>query len=929
MTTNRAIFLALVAAVLPLRALAQTPTPAITCGGGETSLSIELSTSADDARISAGGAATYPPDCTAANETSYSLARRGLDGGSYYSAITAMRFDSTGLIPAGNVIMSARLRLYLLDTFYADTDSRNIDFRYYDGANWSITCDDYATDATGTAAHASAIGDYSATLNAYNDFALSNVDSIAVNGYTGFRAWVSGGEPSGDNKLEWKQGDEAADRPILEICYKAATPTSTPTETGTSTPTATPTITPTITPTDTPTSTPTETPTITATPTNTPTVTKTRTVTPVVVGTIGVSELVTLASGENRIHGLYHGGGKLWGSTISSPAKILRFNAPATDLTDYDVATFDSDGYHNNGIDVVYANGHAYVQFSGESTRLTIAEVDATTLAISSFASVDLGGAYGSNGSLATDGTYLYSVTGSTIYKFALADGSLDRSQALGVSQSHALRYDGTWLWATTTSVPNYLLQIDPSDLSIDASQAFTTGTDFTTDDFAVTDPTYVFVGLEAGTLLFRFPKADISGYDSVDVTVETHYSVMKRVSYVWSVFGSTDPAWEGILARTNPTTLATGVYSFDTPGIYAPNELVFDDNGYAYLSTFTAPAQVFRVEELPGEPSYTPTSTPTPTITLTPTITPTRTITPTYTHTPTPTWTVACPSGGVGAIVSMAAETDDYGVTSGDVCSSGTSYQQVTWIAGTYWKNLLSKWDTDAAVPAGNVVVSAAYRFRTLAVMSTDHLNFCGGNYDWDDPNADCDASDDAHSQTCDVFDVAISTINTATWNRIVASPDWVDPAGTTYLRTLVSPGAWSGNNYVETYEHGSTFGGGQVELCYATPTETPVGPTHTPTPTRTPALTSTPTRTITPAGAVCSIRGQTDCAIPEGYIPRGMPATGGQARFTFFGAPPLTTAEIALLSPSNGDMVYNTTTNKIQAYINGGWRNVDDSAP
>ncbi len=41
------------------------------------------------------------------------------------------------------------------------------------------------------------------------------------------------------------------------------------------------------------------------------------------------------------------------------------------------------------------------------------------------------------------------------------------------------------------------------------------------------------------------------------------------------------------------------------------------------------------------------------------------------------------------------------------------------------------------------------------------------------------------------------------------------------------------------------------------------------------------------------------------------------------------LTTTERNALTPSNGDLIYNTTANKIQAYQNGGWINLDTGAP
>ena len=41
-------------------------------------------------------------------------------------------------------------------------------------------------------------------------------------------------------------------------------------------------------------------------------------------------------------------------------------------------------------------------------------------------------------------------------------------------------------------------------------------------------------------------------------------------------------------------------------------------------------------------------------------------------------------------------------------------------------------------------------------------------------------------------------------------------------------------------------------------------------------------------------------------------------------FRLPSLTSVQISSLTAANGDMVYNTTTNKAQIYVNGAWGNI-----
>jgi predicted TIM-barrel enzyme len=59
-----------------------------------------------------------------------------------------------------------------------------------------------------------------------------------------------------------------------------------------------------------------------------------------------------------------------------------------------------------------------------------------------------------------------------------------------------------------------------------------------------------------------------------------------------------------------------------------------------------------------------------------------------------------------------------------------------------------------------------------------------------------------------------------------------------------------------------------------------------------------------------------------PDGVIVTGG-ATGGPFRL-----PTFTNTQRDALSAVNGDMIYNSTDNRIQAYVNGAWRRIDDSA-
>jgi hypothetical protein len=97
-------------------------------------------------------------------------------------------------------------------------------------------------------------------------------------------------------------------------------------------------------------------------------------------------------------------------------------------------------------------------------------------------------------------------------------------------------------------------------------------------------------------------------------------------------------------------------------------------------------------------------------------------------------------------------------------------------------------------------------------------------------------------------------------------------------------------------------------------TPTQTPAVATPTPTTQTFPLPTSTP-------GALppCVISSQPNCAIPAYSAP--LSRTPGRAMFSFFGAPSMTTSQRDALQPSDGWMIYNEDTQRVEVRRNGAW--------
>ena len=627
-------------------AQAQTPTPAISCGGGETALNIQPSASADDGYLyhNTGASAYGDITCDTVDTATTMDATRSLWSGKYYANIALVDFDATGLIPAGAVINSAALRIYPAST--NDTNSRNLDVRYYDAAQWPIDCTDWVAAPAGTTAFSTAISGIATSV--WTSFALSNLGSISTTGKTGFRVFVDGGEPTGLNKVSlWTLNTSPPRPPLLELCYAEVTATPTATETNTPTPTNT--------------------------PTATPTSTKTPTATPVLAGTLTIADSCTMPAGVNYFHAWFYVDSihKFFGATFTSPSKLVRFNDPDDLCTGgegvaYDTLTFPSDGKHAGASDAFYDAGtdSIYVMHNAAGQPLTISKVNPTAMTAVDLIS-DLS-YQGNFGSITTDGTYLYVVTNRPtdyVLKYNLTTGAyVNRSGALAAG--HAIRYDGTNLWVTTLGSPASIFKVIPSTLAYTWA-TFASGDNQATDDLHVSDSTYVWVGIEGSTNMVRVTKADLSLLNVPTFTLPS-WGVWRDVTYIWSMTGS-NPAYA---VRVDPVTTPTvTVWGFSSY-VRGSNELAFDNQNRAFITFYTAPAQVVRINLLAGEPTFTPTNTTTPAAsnTPTPTLTPTGSATPTNTNTPTSTPTNT-------PTVTLTPTPQPYCCGSGTACYSAVDY--------------------------------------------------------------------------------------------------------------------------------------------------------------------------------------------------------------------------------------------------------------
>ncbi len=175
----------------------------------------DIAADADDGLVYANPAGSYPPSCTAGNDSATSHdVLRGKSGSNYGIQIGVVRWD-TGDIPDNVTVTAASLRLYIASK--TDTDSRSAVMGWYvhDG---SISCDDFNSTA-GTDAHGgTAISSLSAGGN--NTFALTNLTNVSLTSYTGMRINVSGSTPTGSNSFEFAALEHASyDPPRLTVTY--------------------------------------------------------------------------------------------------------------------------------------------------------------------------------------------------------------------------------------------------------------------------------------------------------------------------------------------------------------------------------------------------------------------------------------------------------------------------------------------------------------------------------------------------------------------------------------------------------------------------------------------------------------------------------------------------------------------------------------
>lgn len=304
------------------------------------------------------------------------------------------------------------------------------------------------------------------------------------------------------------------------------------------------------------------------------------------------SQTVTLDSGENQIHGFIKVEGKLFASTQTNPAILIRFNN-LEDLTDRTDHTYDADGQHDRGQSLVYVpqTGKVYLLF-GVSGRTVVSEINPSTMAVTDVINTAAENS-GNNGAMCSDGTHLYIVTytsPSKILKYQLSDFALVAQVTLtGRNSGHAMVYDQDRLYAAGNVSPPWIAKINPTDLTF-TDAVITSG--FQSSDEMISAGDHIWFGGEQPSVLglLRIDKETLAVQELLWTEPLPVYSLFNDGRWVWVAHNATP----GKLTRVDPQSGETWTHTFES-GFNDPNEIA-SDGERLFITTYTSPSKVKRL---------------------------------------------------------------------------------------------------------------------------------------------------------------------------------------------------------------------------------------------------------------------------------------------------------------------------------------------
>lgn len=327
--------------------------------------------------------------------------------------------------------------------------------------------------------------------------------------------------------------------------------------------------------------------------------------TPTSTISIGVDASTTLAGVSGAPHALVRLNGDLFMLLQSSPAKLIRFNDPLGNLSDYNVFTWPNDTLHDIGMDMEVINGLLYAIFANPSRKTVISTIDPVTL-VTADVLVD-STKWLNNGALATNGTSLYvgyqNITPSIIRKYNPNTWVIEAEGSLPDRGLHALTFAGLSLYATHNTLPGIIVKLNADTLAQEAMYTFESGYNFPTDDLAPPLGGGVFIGFDSasGTVV-RVNDSTLGTpvYIPTGTTGGT-YGTFAIGNKIWVAANESNSRAHLVLIEPDvPYTTTSFDFSPEWLGI---NELVGEGSiipgSFLWASFFTEPAGLMRLKIL------------------------------------------------------------------------------------------------------------------------------------------------------------------------------------------------------------------------------------------------------------------------------------------------------------------------------------------
>jgi hypothetical protein len=182
---------------------------------------------------------TYPPMAGKDQSTADSsvTVERKFTGSYYATTVALMRWNTTTLPdgsawPGNTVVTGAFFRPRYSASGNQTVNGDQLVLEWY---GWTPPISDaYWTNNVPVATDTTYAGtDTIGNWGSYRSLALTHVDQVNLSGYTGLRAGISGGQPTGNNSAQWYTWDysSGAISEQLVVCWMIVPPTPSPTNT--------------------------------------------------------------------------------------------------------------------------------------------------------------------------------------------------------------------------------------------------------------------------------------------------------------------------------------------------------------------------------------------------------------------------------------------------------------------------------------------------------------------------------------------------------------------------------------------------------------------------------------------------------------------------------------------------------------------------